>query len=72
MNTKGKVKVIKKGTQQTTAPVVKIEKNATKIASREMVANVTNWVNEFQQRRRDETRIAIEQLFGQQPQTNNV
>jgi hypothetical protein len=72
MNTKGKVKVIKKGTQQTVAPVVKIEKNATKIASREMVANVTNWVNEFQQRRRDETRSAIEQLFGQQPQTNNV
>jgi phenylpyruvate tautomerase PptA (4-oxalocrotonate tautomerase family) len=72
MNTKGKVKVIKKGTQQAVTTVVKVQKNAAKAASREVVANVTNWVNEFQQRRRDETRIAIEQLFGQQPQTNNV
>jgi hypothetical protein len=72
MITKGKVKVIKKGTQQAAVAPVKVQKNATKIASREMVVNVTNWVNEFQQRRRDETRVAIEQLFGQQPQTNNV
>jgi hypothetical protein len=72
MSTKGKVKVIKKGTQQAVTTVVKVQKNAAKAASREVVANVTNWVNEFQQRRRDETRIAIEQLFGQKPQTNNV
>ncbi len=72
MNTKGKIKVIKKGTQQTVAVVEKVQKNATKIASREVVANVSNWVNDFQQRRREETRIAFEQLFGQQPTTNNV
>lgn len=72
MNTKGKIKVIKKGTQQVVTTAVKVQKNATKIASREVVANVTNWVNEFQQRRCDETRIAIEQLFGKQPTTNNV
>jgi hypothetical protein len=72
MNTKGKVKVIKKGTQAATETAVKVPKNAANIASREIVANVTNWVNDFQQRRRDETRVALEQLFGQQPTTNNM
>jgi hypothetical protein len=70
MNTK--IKVIKKGTQQTVAVVEKVQKNAAKVASREVVANVSNWVNDFQQRRREETRMAFEQLFGQQPTTNNV
>ena len=72
MNTKGKIKVIKKGTQQIAPVVEKVQKNAAKIASREVVANVSNWVNDFQQRRREETRMAFEQLFGQQPTTNNA
>lgn len=72
-NTKGKIKVIKKGTQPTTSAVTKSEeKKSTKVAAREMVSNVTNWVTEFQQKRRVETRQAIEQLFSQQPQTNGV
>jgi hypothetical protein len=72
--TKGKIKVIKKGTQAAAQQVSKVEddKKSTKAAAREMVSNVTNWVTEFQQRRRVETRQAFEQLFSQQPQTNGV
>ncbi len=67
---KAKIKVIKKGTQPVEAP--KVGKNTTKVAAREMVSNVTNWVTDFQQRRRDETKQAIEQLFTQQPQPNGI
>ncbi len=78
--TKGKIKVIKKGTQAAAAataaePAIQaaeIEKKTTKAAAREMVSNVSNWVTEFQQRKRIETKIAIEQFFSQQPQTNGV
>lgn len=70
MNTK-KIKVIKKGAQQAAAPKVKIEKKTAQIAAREMVSNVTNWVTDFQQRRRDETKQAIEKFFSQ-PQTNGI
>ncbi|HEX8367082.1 MAG TPA: hypothetical protein VF604_00810 [Pyrinomonadaceae bacterium] len=73
MTTKGKIKVIKKGTQVAPAPQsAEIEKKSTKVAAREMVSNVSNWVTEFQQRKRVETRSAIEQFFTQQPQTNGV
>ena len=67
---KAKIKVIKKGTQPTETP--KVVKNTTKVAAREMVSNVTNWVTDFQQRRRDETKQAIEQLFTKQPQPNGI
>lgn len=70
MNNKGKIKVIKKGTQLAVTP--KVVKNSTKEVAREMVSNVTNWVTDFQQRRREETKQAIEKLFAQQPQTNGI
>jgi hypothetical protein len=83
MTTKGKIKVIKKGTQAVAAATAtattesatqaaEIEKKTTKAAAREMVSNVSNWVTEFQQRKRIETKIAIEQFFSQQPQANSV
>ena len=78
MTTKGKIKVIKKGTQPTvtaaatTVQSAEIEKKSTKAAAREMVSNVSSWVTEFQQRKRVETRSAIEQFFSQQPQANSV
>ena len=40
--------------------------------AREMVATVTNWVNEFQQKRRIETKQAIKTLFPEPPQPNEV
>ena len=76
MTTKGKIKVIKKGTQAVAAAAApqsaEIEKKSTKLAAREMVSNVSNWVTEFQQRKRVETRSAVEAFFSQQPQTNSV
>jgi hypothetical protein len=77
MTTKGKIKVIKKGSQIAAATSeapksAEIEKKTAKVAAREMVSNVSNWVTEFQQRKRVETRTAIEQFFTQQPQINGV
>lgn len=71
MTNKGKIKVIKKGDVKVTDAPVKIEKK-TNQAAREMVSTVSNWVNDFQQRRRDETKQAIEKFFSNQPQINSV
>ena len=61
MEKKGKIKVIKKGTNVSAEPAIK--KKTTQASAREMVSNVTNWVTDFQQRRRKETKQAIENLF---------
>ncbi|MGI8656599.1 MAG: hypothetical protein ACR2LC_15450 [Pyrinomonadaceae bacterium] len=66
MTTKAPIKVIKRDertrqealAEQQTAP-----KATTQQAAREMVANVSTWVSEFQQKRRTETSQAIKQLF---------
>ncbi len=70
MDTKLKVKVIKKGT-----PVkinLKTEDKNPQKSAREVVSNVTNWVTDFQKRKRVETKQAIELLFANQPQTNGI
>ena len=71
MTAKAKIKVIKKSEMKIVATPVKIEKK-TNQAAREMVSTVTNWVSEFQQRSREETKQAIEKFFSTQPQTNSV
>mgnify|MGYP006352184329 CR=1 FL=1 len=74
MTAKMKIKVIKKSELTNTAVVKKSavkEKKPTQ-AAREMVSNVTNWVTEFQQRRREETKQAFEKFLAPRPQTNGV
>jgi ribosomal protein L30E len=71
MTAKAKIKVIKKGEVKIVEPTPTIEKKP-KQAAREMVSTVSNWVNEFQQRQRIETKQAIEKFFSNQPQTNGV
>jgi hypothetical protein len=71
MTAKAKVKVIKKGELKNFEAPVKIEKKPTQ-AAREMVSTVTNWVSDFQQRRREETKQAIEKFFIAQPQTGEM
>ena len=75
MSEKAKIKIIKKGELNVAAkPAEKsavIEKKS-KQAAREMVSTVSTWVNEFQQRRRDETKQAIEKFFTPAPQTNGA
>jgi formylglycine-generating enzyme required for sulfatase activity len=72
MTAKAKIKVIKKGEVRNAEKPVKEEKTNPKATARDMVSNVTNWVNDFQQRRRDETKQAIEKFFSQTPQASNV
>ena len=72
MTAKAKIKVIKKGEAKEVveAPIkIEIKKNQ---AAREMVSTVTNWVSDFQHRRREETKQAIEKFFTNQPQTNGA
>lgn len=71
MTAKAKIKVIKKSDIKVVEPRIVIEQKP-KQAAREMVSTVSNWVNEFQQRRREETKQAIEKFFTNQPQTNGV
>ncbi len=71
MTDKAKIKVIKKSEVKIAEAPVQIEKK-TNQAAREMVSTVTNWVSEFQQRRRVETKQAIEKFFSNQPQTNGA
>ena len=46
--------------------------NAQMTQAREMVSTVSNWVNDFQQRKRVETRQAFENLFSAQPKASEV
>lgn len=72
MNTKAKIKVIKKGEIKSSAKTGTRDNSTAKHQVREMVGNVTNWVSEFQQRKSDEAKSAFEQLFGQRPQTTGA
>ena len=67
-----KIKIIKKGAVKVAKPAEKIEKKTKHEAAREMVSTVSNWVNEFQQRKRLETKQAFENLFSQSPKTSEV
>ena len=63
MKDKVKIKVIKKNSvkiYQTSAVV--IEKKTKHNAASDMVSTVSDWVNEFQKRRREETKQAFEYL----------
>jgi uncharacterized membrane-anchored protein len=68
MNTKSRIKVIKRN-QQPIAPLIKTK--TPQIAAREIVATVTEWVNEFQQKRLEETEATLNKLFPQTPTPNS-
>lgn len=69
---KARIKVIKKkDLKAAEKPKTKAEKPKQDTARR-MVSNVSNWVSDFQKRKRDETKQAFEQLFPKQPQTESV
>ena len=66
MNTKTPIRVVKRNAkaQAQSAPVEQEEtKKTTQQAARDMVATVSGWVNEFQQKRRAETSQALKTLF---------
>ena len=69
---KGKVKVIKKGGPKPQVKSVVSESRSKRQAAREMVSNVTGWVSDLQTRKREETRLAFEQLFKSTPQPSET
>ena len=64
-----KIKVVKKGQ----APALKVKKRKLerpRDAAREMVATVSDWVTDFKERKRTETRVALELLRGPDTRPN--
>jgi hypothetical protein len=76
MQKKIPIKVIKRDERnRQRQPVAEVtpERKSAQEAAREMVANVTQWVNEFQQKRRSETAQAIKTIFSDPtPQTSKA
>jgi hypothetical protein len=75
MATKPRIKIIKREerTRQENNPVqVETKRPTAQETARDMVSTVTNWVTEFQQKRRTETSRAIKQLFPEPPQPNEA
>ncbi len=66
-----KIKVIKRSEAVASAVVkVKSAKAEKTHAAREMVSTVKNWVTDFQARKRDETKAAIDKFIIAKPQTS--
>ena len=63
-----KVKVIKKNDVKAE---VKPQTRSKRASARQVVSNVTTWVNDLQARKRDETKTAIEKFFNQ-PQPSEL
>lgn len=76
MKKKTPIKIIKRderNRQQQATEVVAPERKSTQEAARDMVATVSQWVNEFHQKRRSETANAIKTLFTDPtPQTSKA
>ena len=60
MSEKKTIRIIKKG--EKSRPVVKAKAATARETARDMVDTVTNWVTEFQQKRRTETATALKLL----------
>ena len=70
MKNKTPIKVIKREQRnrlKQTTDEVKTERKSAQEAARDMVATVSQWVNEFQQKRRAETAQAIKTLLNNDP-----
>jgi len=60
MSDKKTIRIVKKG--EKARPVVKAKAASARDTARDMVETVTNWVTEFQQKRRTETTNALRML----------
>lgn len=75
MTKKAPIKIIKRnerGRVEESGPKEIVTKKSPQVAAREMVNTVSNWVNEFQQKRRAETTQAIKTLFPEPPQPSEA
>ena len=67
-----KIKVIKRNQARVSVAEPKPVKPSKKNAAREMVSTVTTWVSDFQARKRDETKAAIEKFLVTKPQPSEL
>jgi hypothetical protein len=70
MNNKSRIKVIKREQFELQSAIPKSNKKiaSTKSAARDVVATVTGWIDEFQQKRSEETKKALKMFFLETPQ----
>jgi hypothetical protein len=68
MSVKSRVRIVKKGEKISRQSKLK-GKNSPRHTARDMVQTVTNWVTEFQQKRRSETSAALKLLSETPPAT---
>ncbi len=69
MKQNAKIKVIKKNEIIITKPPIMTEEDLKQTATREQALTVSDWVNEFQTRRCEETKQSYNNLFTQRLQT---
>lgn len=72
MADKPKVKVIKKGEKRAAQKPIVNETRSKRAAAREIVANVSGWVSDFQSRKRVATKLAIDNLFNSGPRPSEM
>jgi len=58
-----KVKIIKRAERTKRKPGAKAARDSARKAATDMVSTVTTWVSEFQEKQRDETTKAIDNLI---------
>jgi hypothetical protein len=71
MPEKKAIKIIKKN-ERGSKPKPEVKGNTTAQAARDMVKNVTNWVNELQQKRRLETVKALKLMMRDDPRASEA
>lgn len=74
MTRKTPIKIIKRDERNRVenSKQTKTTKESAQETARDMVATVTNWVNEFQQKRRVGTKQAFRSLFNEPPQPSEA
>ena len=72
MSEKKVVKVVKRAERGKRVVGAKAARDAKRKTARDMVANVTDWVSEFQQKRTKETADAFENLMRAHQQPNEA
>jgi formylglycine-generating enzyme required for sulfatase activity len=75
MNKKTPIKIIKRNERNRQVKAeepVKSTRESAQETARDMVSTVTNWVNEFQQKRRAETSQALKTLFPETPRASEA
>lgn len=70
MNEMTKIKVVKKADAVSSRPSRKRKVATPRTAAREMVLTVTGWVADIKHRKADETKAAIDMLFGSNQRPN--